>query len=63
VDLGSIIDSKSLVDHITRTPLGQQYRPPWLMRNTRDSYVIFELVEFLHGEKYGSIHAGACFIQ
>ncbi len=63
VDLGSFIDSRALVDHINRTPVVQRYRPPWLMRNSRDSYVIFGLVEFLHGEKYESIHAGAFFIQ
>jgi hypothetical protein len=63
VDLGSFIDSRALVDHISRTPSVRLYRPPWLMRNTRDSYVIFELVKFLHGEKYESIHAGAFFIQ
>jgi hypothetical protein len=63
VDLGSFIDSRALVDHISRIPVVQQYRPPPLMRNTRDGYVIFELVKFLHGEEYGSIHAGALFIQ
>jgi hypothetical protein len=41
VDLGSFIDSRALVDHISRIPV----------------------VKFLHGEEYGSIHAGALFIQ
>jgi hypothetical protein len=63
VDFGSFIDSRALVDHISRTRLVQLYRPPWLMRNTRNSYVIFELVKFLRGEEHGSIHAGAFFIQ
>ena len=63
VDLGSFIDSRTLVDHLSRTTLVQQYRPLPFMRNAKDGYVIAELVEFLHGEKYEGIHAGALFAQ
>jgi hypothetical protein len=61
VDLGSFIDSRALVDHLSRTSLVQHYRPPPFIRNTKGGYVIAELVEFLHGEKYEGIHAGALF--
>ncbi|KAF8460963.1 hypothetical protein DFH94DRAFT_790038 [Russula ochroleuca] len=61
VDLGSFIDSKALADHVTRTPLIQLHRPSLFMRETRGGYVIAELVKFLHGTGYGSIHAGAMF--
>ncbi|KAH9172883.1 hypothetical protein EDB89DRAFT_1962838 [Lactarius sanguifluus] len=63
VDLGSFIDSKALVDHVNRTSLVQQYRPPFLMRGERDGYVILELLGFLRADEYSSIHAGATFIQ
>jgi hypothetical protein len=63
VDLGSFIDSKALADHVTRTPLIQLHRPSLFMRETRGGYVIAELVKFLHGTGYGSIHAGAMFTQ
>ncbi|KAH8984683.1 hypothetical protein EDB92DRAFT_2117026 [Lactarius akahatsu] len=63
VDLGSFIDNKALVDHVNRTSLVQQYRPPFLMRGERDGYVILELLGFLRADEKGSIHAGAAFIQ
>ena len=63
VDLGSFTDSRALVNHLNRAPLVQQYRPPSYMRDTKDAYVIAELVEFLHGEKFEGIHAGALFAQ
>jgi hypothetical protein len=63
VDLGSFIDSRALVDYLSRTTLVQQYRPQSFMRNTKDGYVIAELVEFLHGEKFEGIHAGGLFAQ
>ena len=63
VDLGSFIDNKALVDHVHRTSLVQQYRPPFLMREERAGYVILELLEFLRGDDNGSIHAGVAFIQ
>lgn len=62
-DLGSFIDNKALVDHVHRTSLVQKYRPPFLMREERDGYVILELLEFLRGGEKSSIHAGAAFIQ
>ncbi|KAH9005752.1 hypothetical protein EDB86DRAFT_2795497 [Lactarius hatsudake] len=63
VDLGSFIDNKTLVDHVNRTTLVQQYRPPFLMRGERGGYVILELLGFLRADEYGSIHAGAAFMQ
>ncbi|KAH9016162.1 hypothetical protein EDB85DRAFT_767953 [Lactarius pseudohatsudake] len=63
VDLGSFIDNKALVDHLNRTSLVQQYRPPFLMRGERHGYVILELLGFLRADEKGSIHAGAAFIQ
>ncbi|KAI9453660.1 hypothetical protein BJY52DRAFT_1288007 [Lactarius psammicola] len=63
VDLGSFIDNKALVDHFHRTSLVQKDRPPFLMRNERNGYVILELLGFLRADEYGSINAGAAFIQ
>ncbi|KAI9436974.1 hypothetical protein H4582DRAFT_1853973 [Lactarius indigo] len=63
VDLGSFIDNKALVDFVHRTSLVQKYSPPFLMREERDGYVILDLLEFLRGDKNGSIHAGAMFIR
>ena len=63
VDLGTFIDSKALVDHINRTGLVQRSRPPIFMRGERGGYVILELLEFLRADEYGSINAGAAFIQ
>lgn len=63
VDLGSFIDSKALADHVTRTPLVQLHRPSLFMRAPQGRYAVAELVEFLHGTEYWSIHAGAMFTQ
>lgn len=63
VDLGSFIDNKALVDHVDRTDLVQKHRPPALMRGEKDGYVILELLGFLRADEYGSINAGAAFIQ
>jgi len=63
VDLGSFIDNKALVDHVERTSLVQQYRPPFYMRGERGGYVILELLGFLRADENGSIHAGAAFIK
>jgi hypothetical protein len=63
VDLGSFIDSKALADHVTRTPPVQLYRPSLFMRERMGGYAIAELVKFLRGTEYGSIHAGTMFTQ
>ncbi len=61
VDLGSLVDSRALAEHVGRTPVVQQYRPPSFMRGI--GYVIAELVKFLQGTEYGSIHAGMMFAR
>jgi len=63
VDLGSFIDNKALADHVGRTPVVQQYRPPSFMREMKAGYVIAELVKFLQGTETWSIHAGMMFAQ
>lgn len=64
VDLGSFIDGRALVDHVSRTN-SLRKGPTWFMRNEGDKpmYVIAELVAFLHGKEYSSIHAGVMFTQ
>ncbi|KAH9992492.1 hypothetical protein BJV74DRAFT_397873 [Russula compacta] len=65
VDLGSFIDGRALLDHVSRTYLLQKCRPPWFMRNEKDAprYAIDELVAFFDGKVYGSIHAGVMFTR
>src|SRR6267154_750975 len=63
VDLGSFIDNRALADHVGRTPVVQQYRPPSFMREVNAGYVIAELVKFLEGTEVWSIHAGVMFAQ
>ena len=63
VDLGSSIDNRALADHVGRTPVVQQYRPPSFMREMNRGYVIAGLVEFLQGTEVWSIHAGVVFAQ
>src|ERR1700733_3106468 len=65
VDLGSFIDNIALADHVGRTPVVQQYRPPLFMRemNAGARYVIAELVQFFQGTELWSIHAGVMFAQ
>jgi len=63
VDLGSFIDSEALAEHVNRTCLNQKSRPACFMRDTKDRYVIEEVVGFLRGRGAGSVYAGAIFIQ
>ena len=63
VDLGSFIDNKTLADHVGRTRIVQQYRPPLFMREMNAGYVIADLVRFLQGTEICSIHAGVMFAQ
>lgn len=64
VDLGSsFIDNRALADHVGRTPVVQQYRPPSFMRKMNAGYVIAELVKFLQGTEICSIHAGVMFVK
>lgn len=63
VDLGSFIDNRALADHVSRTPVVRQYRPPSFMREKNARYVIAELVEFLQGTEIWSVHAGVMFAQ
>jgi hypothetical protein len=63
VDLGSFIDNRALADHVGRTRIVQQYRPPSFMREMNTGYVIAGLVEFLQGTEVWSIHAGVMFAQ
>jgi hypothetical protein len=63
VDLGSFIDNRTLADHVGRTPVVQQYRPPSYMREMNAGYVIAELVKFLQGTEKCGIHAGMMFAQ
>lgn len=63
VDLGSFIDSRALANHVGRTPVVQKHRPPSFMREMDAGYVIADLVKFLRGTEYGSIHAGMMFAQ
>ncbi|KAI0258666.1 hypothetical protein BC834DRAFT_835038 [Gloeopeniophorella convolvens] len=63
IDLGWFINSRAVVEHVNRTALIQQYRHPRLMRNAFGAYAISELVDFLDGQKYSSIHAGILSIQ
>jgi hypothetical protein len=63
VDLGSFNDNRALADHVGRSPVVQQYRPPSFMREMNAGYVIAELVEFLQGTGIWSIHAGMMFIK
>jgi len=63
VDLGSFIDSEALAEHVNRTCLNQKSRPACFMRDTKDRYVIEEVVRFLRGRGTDSVHAGAIFIQ
>ena len=62
VDLGSFIDNRALADHVGRTPIVQQYRPPSFMHENV-GYVITGLVKFLQGTEHWSIHAGVIFAQ
>lgn len=63
VDLGSIVDNRALADHVGRTLVVQQYRPPLFMREMNARYVIAELVNFVQGTEIWSIHAGMMFAQ
>lgn len=60
MDLGSFIDNRALADHVGRTPVVQQYRPPSFMREDV-GYVIGGLVGFFQGTETWSIHAGMVF--
>jgi hypothetical protein len=63
MDLGSFIDNRALADHVGRTPVVQQARPPLFMREMNAGYVIGELVNFYQGTEISSIHAGMMFAQ
>ncbi|KAI0292972.1 hypothetical protein B0F90DRAFT_1767489 [Multifurca ochricompacta] len=61
-DLGSFIEDKALVEHVSRTRLVQNRPPPWLMHG-QNGHIILGLVEFLRGSEKNSVHVGAMFIQ
>ena len=64
VDLGSFLDSTALVDHVKRTCLSsRRHHPPQIMLDANHGYVIPQVVVFLHGMEYESIHAGTLFIK
>ena len=63
VDLGSLIDGRALADHVGRTPVVQKHRPPSFIREVNARYIIADLVKFLRGTEFGSIHAGMLFAQ
>ncbi|KAI9510704.1 hypothetical protein F5148DRAFT_976352 [Russula earlei] len=59
-DLGSFFDNRALVDHVSTCLRGRPC-PAYFMRDTKDGYVLAELVDFLRGQGFRSVHNGATF--
>ncbi|KAI0042885.1 hypothetical protein FA95DRAFT_1609833 [Auriscalpium vulgare] len=63
VDLGKTFDQAAIQDYLPRTPVVTQYRPPHLVRQPINAYVVDDLVGFFTKEEQWSLSAGALFFK